>query len=296
MNSTGPLAGAQARMGHALFTRIAGPDGYEARSRIHDTPGPRWFPPGSPIRHVHGDASTFVGGLRALLLQSLHPLAMAGVAGHSGYRGDPWGRLARTSTFLAFTTFGMADDAQDMVDRIRAVHERVRGKAADGRTYRASDPRLLTWVHIAEADSFLAAYQRYGERRLTPEEADEYVQQSGRVATALGAEDVPTTAAELAAAFEDFMPELGSSPDAVDTAQFLLKEPPLPRALRIGYAPLAAGAVALLPAWARAELGLDRWHTRALGPVGGAIATRAVRWGLGTAESRGHLRDTAPSD
>ncbi|MFN3865478.1 MAG: oxygenase MpaB family protein [Demequina sp.] len=291
--TTSPLAGVQARVGHALFTRIAGPDGYQARSRIHDTPGPRWFPPGAPIRRVHGDASSFVGGLRALLLQSLHPLAMAGVAGHSGFRGDPWGRLARTSTFLAFTTFGMADDAQDMVDRIRAVHERVRGKTADGRPYRASDPRLLTWVHIAEADSFLSAYQRYGEHPLEPDQADLYLSQSGRVATALGAENVPQTTAELAEAFEDFRPELEASPDALDTAKFLLREPPLPGPVRLGYAPLAAGAVALLPQWARAELGLDTWSTRTFGPMGGTVATRAVRWGLGTAESRGHLRDDA---
>src|SRR5690606_4122950 len=161
-------------------------------------PGPRWFAPGSPIQRVHGDSATFVGGLRALLLQSLHPLAMAGVAGHSGYRGDPWGRLARTSTFLACTTFATAEPAQEMVDQGRAVHERVRGKAPDGRTYRASDPHLLAWVHVAEADSFLAAHQRYGERPLGPDEADEYVAQSGRVARALGAEDVPETVAGLA--------------------------------------------------------------------------------------------------
>ena len=98
---------------------IAGPDGPAERVRIHDTPGPRWFPEGSPIRRVHADASMFVGGLRALLLQSLHPLAMAGVAQHSNYRGDPWGRLQRTSTFLAVTTFGAADDAQRAVDRVR---------------------------------------------------------------------------------------------------------------------------------------------------------------------------------
>ena len=80
----------------------------------------------------------YVGGLRALLLQSLHPLAMAGVAGHSGYRGDPWGRLARTATFLAFTTFGTQDDAAETVARIRAIHARVRGKAPDGRHQAAS--------------------------------------------------------------------------------------------------------------------------------------------------------------
>jgi uncharacterized protein (DUF2236 family) len=95
----------------------------------------------------------FVGGVRALLLQSLHPLAMAGVAGHSGYRSDPWGRLARTSYFLAVTTFGPADDAQALVDRINEIHLRVRGRAIDGRPYAASDPHLLRWVHLAETDS-----------------------------------------------------------------------------------------------------------------------------------------------
>src|SRR5690606_38857594 len=88
-------------------------------------------------------------GLRALLLQSLHPLAMAGVAAHSGYRGDPWGRLQRTSTVIAVTTFGTADDAERAVGAVRAVHERVRGVAPDGRPYRAGDPDPLRWVHVA---------------------------------------------------------------------------------------------------------------------------------------------------
>ena len=276
----------RARVGDVIFTRIAGPGGYDARQRIHETPGPRWFPPGSPIRRVHGDTSTFVGGLRSLLLQSLHPLAMAGVAGHSGYRGDPWGRLARTSTFLAFTTFGMADDAQEMIDAVRAVHERVRGKAPDGRPYRASDPHLLRWVHVAEADSFLRAYERYGKQALDPGEADEYVAQIGRVGTALGAEKVPQNTAELADALAEFRPELEASEAALDTVQFLLREPPLPLAARLGYAPLAAGAVALMPGWARKELGIDRWRTRTFGPAGGAVATRAVRWAMGDAEAK----------
>lgn len=281
-----PVERIRARVGDALFMRIAGPNGDEARRRIHGTPGPRWFPRGSPIRRVHGDASTFVGGLRALLLQSLHPLAMAGVAGHSGYRGDPWGRLARTSSFLAFTTFGTADDAQEMVDRVRAVHDRVRGKAPDGRSFRASDPHLLRWVHIAEADSFLAAYQRYGEQRLTNEEADEYVSQSGRVALALGATDVPATTAELAQCLEAYRPELEASEAALDTAHFLLREPPLPWAARPAYALIAAGSVALLPRWARDELRIGGLPTRLLGPLGGSVATRAVRWGLGPADAR----------
>ncbi|WP_277207283.1 oxygenase MpaB family protein [Isoptericola croceus] len=284
-----PLERLRARVGDALFLKVAGPDGHAARDRIHLTPGPRWFAPGSPVRRVHADTATFVGGLRALLLQSLHPLAMAGVAGHSGFRGDPWGRLARTSTFLATTTFATADDAQAMIDRVRAVHERVRGRARDGRPYRASDPHLLAWVHVAEADSFLAAHQRYGERRLTPAEADEYVAQSGRVARALGAEEVPETVAALGAALERYRPELAATPEALDTARFLLREPPLPWPVRPPYRLLAAGAVSLLPPWARAELRLGTWFDRSCGGPAGAVAVRAIRWGLGPAESRDRL-------
>lgn len=284
-----PWTRLRVQVGDVIFTKIAGPGGYEARDRIHNTPGPRWFPPGSAIRRVQGDASTFVGGLRSLLLQSLHPLAMAGVAGHSGYRGDPWGRLARTSTFLAYTTYGTVEHAQEMIDRVRAIHERVRGKASDGRPYRASDPHLLNWIHVAEIDSFMSAYERYGAHPLTPADADEYVEQSGRIATALGAENVPQTKAELADALTSFRPELAAGPEALDTVQFLLHEPPLPRAARLAYAPLASAAVASLPSWARAELDLDRWRTRTFGPLAGTVATKAVRWGLGEAEDKPHL-------
>jgi uncharacterized protein (DUF2236 family) len=231
---------------------------------------------------VHGDSSAFVGGLRALLLQSLHPLAMAGVAGHSGSRGDPWGRLARTSTFRAYTTFATVEHAEEMIDRVRAVHERVRGRAPDGRPYRASDPHLLAWVHVAEADSFLAAHQRYGRSPLGPAEADEYVAQSGRVARALGAEDVPGTVAELAECLASYRHELEATPEALDAARFLLREPPLPWPVRPPYRLLAAGAVALLPPWARAELRVDTWFSRAVGGPAGGVAVRAVRWGMET--------------
>ena len=136
-----------------------GGDPVQTRSKVHEAPGERWFTEGSPIQRVHGDASMFIGGIRSLLLQSLHPLAMAGVAGHSG-SGDPWGRLARASYFLAITTFGAAPDAQEAVDHVKSVHERVRGLAPDGRSYSASESASLRWVHVAEIDSFLRARLR----------------------------------------------------------------------------------------------------------------------------------------
>ena len=141
----------RARLSDGLFAMVAGPDGPAARERIHTTPGPRWFPPGSPIQRVHGDTSMYIGGLRALLLQSLHPLAMAAVDDFSDFRHDVWGRLARTSTFLAETTFAAAPDAERAVAVVRAVHRHIAGTAPDGRPYRADDPHLLTSALVVAA-------------------------------------------------------------------------------------------------------------------------------------------------
>jgi len=241
-------------LGRSLFGMVAGPDGPANRARIHETPGPRWFDEDRPIRRVHADASMFVGGLRALLLQSLHPLAMAGVAQHSDYRGDPWGRLQRTSTFLAVTTFGPAADAQRAVDRVRGIHQRVRGVAADGTPYAASDPHLLEWVHIAEADSFLLAHQLYGAAPLDQSGRDGYVADTARVATALGVPDPPLTEKDLRMRIAAFRPELSSTPAAREAARFLLLTPQLPIAARAPYGLLAATSVSMLPAWARMPL------------------------------------------
>ncbi len=222
------LAAVRQRLGDGLFGLVAGPNGPAVGARIHRTPGPRWFDEDRPIRLVHADASMFIGGLRALLLQSLHPLAMAAVAAHSGYRGDPWGRLQRTAAFIAVTTFGTATDAEAAIERIRAVHDRVHGTSPDGRPYRANDPHLLAWVHVAEVDSFLRCYQRYA----------------------------PRTEAELAERLAAYRPELRGTPEARAAARFMLMTPPLPVVARPPYAVLAAAAVALLPAWARWPLRL----------------------------------------
>ncbi|CAM5648322.1 hypothetical protein SAVIM338S_06455 [Streptomyces avidinii] len=270
------------RLGSVLFDRVAGPSGPANRARIHNTPGPRWFDPDRPIRTVHGDASMFIGGLSALLLQSLHPLAMTAVAAHSGFRGDPWGRLQRTSTFLAVTTYGTAQDAQLAVERVRAVHERIRGTTAAGEPYRAADPHLLGWVHAAETDSFLRAHERFGARPLGAAGYDAYVADAARVARALGVIDPPRDRASLGDLLARYRPELRATPEALEAARFLLRHPPLPWPARAPYALLAANAIALLPPWAPALLGLRP----AAGPVNGVARlsghalTRTIRWAM----------------
>ncbi|MFD8738751.1 oxygenase MpaB family protein [Streptomyces sp. NPDC059618] len=280
--------GVRERLGSALFARVAGPDGPENRARIHGTPGPRWFGPDRPIRTVHGDASMFIGGLSALLLQSLHPLAMAAVSAHSGFRGDPWGRLQRTSTFLAVTTYGTAGSAQEACDRVRAVHQRVRGVTSDGTPYHAADPHLLGWVHVAEVDSFLRAHQRYGARPLSGAGYDAYVADTARVASALGVLDPPTDRAGLAERLAAYRGEVRSTPEARDAARFLLLNPPVPLVARLPYGVLAANAVSLLPPWAASELRLPRLalvDSVCVRPLGCAF-TSAVRWAMAPQRAR----------
>ncbi|TWF95589.1 oxygenase MpaB family protein [Saccharopolyspora dendranthemae] len=276
----GALTLLRQRWGAALFERVAGADGPEKRTRIHDLPGPRWFAEDRFIRTVHADAAMFVGGLRALLLQSLHPLAMAAVAAHSGYRGDPWGRLQRTSTFLAVTTFGTASDAQAAVNAVRRVHRQVRGVARDGRTYRAGDPHLLGWVHVAEVDSFLRCHQRYGAAPLDDDGCDAYVADMARIGAALGVVDPPRDRAELTARLEDYRPELHGTPEAREAARFLLLNPPVPLVARVPYAALASAAVADLPAWARWPLRLPYLPVTEATAVrlGGHGIVSALRW------------------
>jgi uncharacterized protein (DUF2236 family) len=181
---------------------------------------------------VHSDTAMFIGGLRALLLQTLHPLAMAGVAQHSDYRSDPWGRLRRTGQFIGVTTFGSEADAEAMIGRVRRIHDRVRGTAPDGRPYEANDPHLLAWVHATEVDSFLAAYQHYGGDRLDRTEADRYVAEMSVIARRLGADPVPESVAELRSWIESVRPELIVGRDAREAVGFLLAPPVPPRPVR----------------------------------------------------------------
>jgi uncharacterized protein (DUF2236 family) len=263
------------RLGAELFIKVAGPDGPRNRQRVHGTPGPRWFAPDSPIGRVHGDASMFVGGIRAVMLQSLHPAAMQGVADHSGYRGDMWGRLAQVSTYIAMTTFGAEQDALQMIRAVQRAHESVTGTMPDGTPYAASDPHLLGWVHAAEIDSFLVAHDRYGHRPLLGPERDEYVAQTAVAAEHLGVVGAPRSEDDLHATLAAYDTELRGTPAA------------LPRAARPGYLALASAAISLLPDDARRELRLPPVPP-VTSRVLGAAATRTIRWAMasGHAEAR----------
>jgi uncharacterized protein (DUF2236 family) len=267
-------------LGEQVRARVVGSDAPARHAELFDSDEPGWFEPGAPIQRVHADASMFVGGLRALLLQSLHPRAMAGVAQHSDYRRDPWGRLQRTADFLAATTFGPATEAQRAVDRVRRVHRRVVGVTADGEPYAANDPHLLEWVHVAELDSFLAAHDRYGVDPLVGSDRDRYVAEAAVVARALGVVDPPESEAALRRRLAAFRPELHGTPEARTAARYLLLQPPLPLVARGPYGLIAGAAVALMPAWTRLPLRLP-WlpvsEAVALRPAG-ELVTRTLRW------------------
>lgn len=275
-------AGVRAWLGEQVRSRVVGPDAAVRHVELFDTDEPGWFDDDAPIRRVHADASMFVGGLRALLFQSLHPRAMAGVAQHSDFRHDPWGRLQRTADFLAATTFGPASQAQRAVDIVHRVHERVVGTTRDGEPYAANDPHLLRWVHVAELDSFLAAHDRFGEQPLVGVERDEYVANSAVVARALGVIEPPTTERGLRRQLDEFRPELRGTREAREAARYLLLQPPLPMAGRAPYGLIAAASLSLMPVWTRWPLRLP-WMPMSEATLGRAVGdavTKALRWAI----------------
>ncbi len=239
--------------GSAVLRRAIAGDQTLSPDELASADDPGWFGPGSAVWQVHSSSSMLIGGLRALLLQTLHPLAMAGVAEHSDYKNDPWGRLHRTGRFVGATTYGNSSTAQGAVDTVRAVHDRVKGFAPDGRPYSANDPHLLLWVHITEVDSFLAAYQRYGDDKLSPDRADAYIAEMATVAEALGSDRAPRSAAELSECVEDFRGECRGTRQSREATRFLVN-PPVNLVARPAYGVITAAAIGLLPSWSRRQL------------------------------------------
>jgi uncharacterized protein (DUF2236 family) len=278
------------------FRRILSgdPDGRPGWVRALEEPGDEgWFGPGSAIWSVHGSMSTLVGGIRALLLQAAHPLALAGVEQHSDYRSDALGRLQRTNRFITTVTFGSSAQAWAAVERVQRAHAPVVGLSPDGQPYAANDPHLLAWVQSALVDSFLAAAQAFGPIDV---DVDAYVADMAVVGKALDVADPPTTVAALEGRLQSFRAELVGSDQTRDVVRFL-ENPPLPLAARPAYQVLERAAVDLLPSWAHPVLGtlarpalLRRVDVQAAGALLGSLAVVLGPRGPGERAAQGRLR------
>ncbi|WP_413186741.1 oxygenase MpaB family protein [Paraburkholderia sacchari] len=259
---------------------------------------PGLFGPNAICWKVHADfAAMMAGGISALLLQALHPLALAGVWDHSTFRTDILGRLRRTATFIAGTTYGSRADALALIERVKKIHLAVTGTAPDGRAYRASDPALLTWVHVAEVSSFLAAYLRYVNPGLPGEAQDQYYSEVALIAQLLGATEVPRSRAEVAAYLQAMQPELVASERTREVVRVLM-EVPVPRpAMRPASALLRHAGIDLLPPFAQQMLGFDRFALarRAMVQQGMRAVAPVLRWALVNGVSkRARRRAAAP--
>ena len=232
-----------------------------------------FFAPSSITWKIHSDPAMLIGGIRALFQQALHPQAMAGVAEHSNFREDAWGRLQRTGDYVSTLTFGTPAQANDLTARVRKIHSHLG----------LDDPKLLLWVHMAMVDSFLDVAVRSG-LTLTDAERDQYVAEMVLFAQAVGIDEsiVPRSVAEMKQYFIEIMPELIASDDAKRAALFLAI-PPLPTAVRFAtpaapaWASIATLAGAALPSWARSLYG---WPTLPGQSLATDIAMIALRKSL----------------
>jgi uncharacterized protein (DUF2236 family) len=304
-------------VGRGLAHSLQGPrPGTTTDDTIHDPGDPGLCGPGSASWTVLDDIAGLVGGVRALLLQTLHPLAMAGVTDHSSYESDPFGRLHRTGAWVATTSFGSLDEALAVTRLVRGQHRKVTGTAPDGRPYAAGDARLLAWVSITFTDSLLRSNQMYGAHPVDPATADRYVLEQSRIAalldprvdlqpfrsdegarTALRRWDVPLPLLDegalphdvesLRGCLEDHSRDLARSAQADEALRFLAA-PGLPAVTMPAYRAIHLGAMATLPEELRVMLG----HPRLRG-IRATLARRqtgammtAMRLGTGHAPAR----------
>jgi uncharacterized protein (DUF2236 family) len=215
------------------------------------------FGPGSVVWRVHRDRSFPLAAIRSLMVQALHPLAMAGVAQHSTWQRDPFGRLAATAGYVLTVTYGDTPAAERAAARVRAVHTHVRGTdPVTGLAYRAEDPELLLWVHAGMVDSIAEIVQRYG-RSLDVADADRYVAEMARFAEILGvpANRIPTSVVTLRGYLESV--ELRQlTPAASEAIAIVLDPPGLDAPTRELWHDLGQVAVGTLPGWARSMYGV----------------------------------------
>jgi len=286
----------------AIITRARGrilvmfsgdPDGTPAWVRALETGDDEgWFGPGSAVWEVHSGIPTVVAGIRALLMQTLHPGAMAGVHDHSRYREDPLGRLAGTVRWVLTTSFADRAQATAGCAWVSRLHDKVQGEyaATDGasRPYAAADADLIGWVHCVFADAFIGSHETWGGQ--VPGGSDQYVLEWAKAGELMGMQNPPKTRAELDAAIASYLPVLRHD-ERVDEAVRWLKSPPLGRGVGPAYRVLFAGAVASLPDQYRAMLGLRRPRWPAIALTGLALSWMRLLLGSESSSLRyTHLR------
>ncbi|RKT25019.1 uncharacterized protein (DUF2236 family) [Paraburkholderia sp. RAU2J] len=244
---------------------------------------PGLFGPDSVCWKVHADfTSMMTGGISALLLQALHPLALAGVWDHSTFRTDILGRLRRTATFIAGTTYGSRHDALALIERVKRIHLGVSGIAPDGQPYRASEPALLTWVHVAEVSSFMTAHLRYVNPLLSVAAQDQYYAEAARIAEMLGAENIPRSRAEIDTYLQAMRPALVASERTREVVKILMSAPAPSIAMRPAGTLMLNAGVDLLPDWAQSMLGFERYAAlrRTFARPGVRVVAPVIRWAL----------------
>jgi uncharacterized protein (DUF2236 family) len=218
--------------------------------RPHGDPG--LFGPGSSVWLVHADfTSMLVGGTSALFLQMLHPRVLAGVWDHSDFRRDIHGRLGRTAQFMAAVSFGGQGVADDMISRVRKIHDRVHGTLPTGEPYSANDPDLLAWVHATQTYCFLKSYRLYKNSDFSKHDQTRYLQEYALVARKLGADQVPLSLPDLHGYMEQQRQALRYDARAREVAGILLNTPnDLPPSTRWAARAVLLSALDNLPPWA----------------------------------------------
>ena len=247
-----------------------------------DDADPGLYGPDSVTWRVHSDPSMAVAGLRALLLQAVHPLAMAGVAQNSDFRADPWGRLFRTAEYVATTTFGTTRQARVAAAQVRGIHRKLRATdPLTGEVFRVDREDLLRWVHVVEVESFLSTAVRSG-LRLSAREQDAYYDEQAANGVLIGVGSVPRSVDDVKDYYRDVRPELRMTPAARQAARFVLF-PPMPRLVQVAtparaaWAGLALTGGALMPRWARRLYDLPGIPTTDLGAT---VVSIGLRTGL----------------
>ncbi|MDO1559699.1 oxygenase MpaB family protein [Brevundimonas sp. 2R-24] len=237
------------------------------------------FPPDSVAWRVNGDVVTMmIGGVAGLLLQMLHPAVLAGVWDHSDFRADMHGRLRRTAKFIAITTYDHAEAGREAIARVRRIHNKLGGTLPDGTAYRVSDPRLLAWVHVTEVSSFLDAWMRYAEPRMSLADQDAYFAEMARIAEALGADPIPHTRGEADALIQSFRSELRSDARTKEVASLVLRQTVGQPAVDLAARIIMQAGLDLLPPWARTMHRQPTPLPKPLVRAGAATTAGFIRW------------------